>query len=384
VVSEVKMPKLGLTMTKGTIKKWLKNEGDVVKAGEPLLIIETEKITSTVESPASGRLLKILYPPGSTVPVGQVIGYIGEPGEVIPGVPVEKPAAPPKPSVRATPRAKALAEKEGVDLSLVKGSGPEGLITEEDVLRYVQELKVKTTKLGLKVKEVLPMSSLRKTIAERMVSSLREMAQVTLFREENVELLVRLREELLPTIEKETGVRLTYTPMLVKVVAKALKEFPIINSVLEDDQIKIVEEINVGFGVAVDHGLVVPVVKDADKKDLKTVVVECNVLSRKAREGTLTYEEVSGGTFTITNLGMYGVEGFTPIINPPQTAILGVGRIQLKPVVVEGRVEVKPVTVFSLTFDHRVVDGHTAAQFLGKIVEIVTDERKLRDALGIA
>ncbi|MEM4866880.1 MAG: dihydrolipoamide acetyltransferase family protein [Sulfolobales archaeon] len=381
MVTEIRMPKLGLTMTKGVIKEWLKKEGERVEKDEPLFIIETEKITSTVTSPVSGYLLKILARVGSEVPVGQVVAYVGELGESIPGVaPPPTVPAPPAPKVRATPRAKALAQKEGIDLSLVKGTGPEGLITEEDVLRYIRETRAKT-KLGLKVKEVIPLTSLRKTIAERMTTSLRDMAQVTLFREESVELVVKLKNELDPIIYRETGLKLTYTPIFIKIVAEALKRFPLVNSTLEDDAIKIIDEINVGFAVAVDHGLIVPVVRNADVKDLKTIVVEVNELIRKAREGKLTLDEVQCGTFTITNLGMYGIDGFTPIINPPQVAILGIGRIVNKPVFIGDKLVSKPMAVFSLTFDHRVIDGHTAAQFLDTIIRIMQSEEDLRKVL---
>ncbi len=399
MVTEVRMPKLGLTMTKGTIKKWLKSEGDAVRKGEPLLIIETEKITSTIEAPASGYLIKIVAQAGSTVPVGNLIAYIGEMGEQIPSITaapevvptqvapappervVARPAAPAR--VRATPRARALAEKEGIDLSQVAGSGPGGLITEDDVLKYIEGIKART-KLGLRVKKSIPLTPLRATIAERMSESLRTMAQVTIMREEDVSKLIKLREELQPVIEKEVGIRLTYTPMLIKAVAEVLKEHPLINSTLEDNEIKVIDEINVGFAVAVDHGLVVPVIKNADKKSLKDIVIECNELARKAREGTLSLDDVSGGTFTITNLGMYGVDGFTPIINPPQVAILGVGRIISKPAVVDGRVDVRPLCTFSLTFDHRVIDGHTAAQFLDGLIKLLGNETALREVLRVS
>ncbi|MEM1982854.1 MAG: dihydrolipoamide acetyltransferase family protein [Sulfolobales archaeon] len=397
MVIEVKMPKLGLTMTKGTIKKWLKTEGDRVGKGEPLFVIETEKISSTVESPATGYLLKILAQAGVTLPVGALVAYIGELGEPVPGIAlptevvtqakhVEKPPevvstpAPPV-RVRATPRARALAEKEGIDLTLIKGSGPSGLIIEEDVIKYLQETKART-KAGLRVREVIPLTTLRRTIAERMGESLRTMAQVTLTREEIVDNIIKARSELLQQIEKETSVRLTYTPILIKVVAEAIKKFPIINSVLEEDAIKVIDEVNIGFAVAVDHGLLVPVVKEADKKKLKDIVIICNELARKARDGQLSLDDVTGATFTVTNLGMYGVDAFTPIINPPQIAILGVGRFIPKPVVINDKVAIANTCVFSLTFDHRVVDGHTAAQFLNEFISLIIDESKLRAVLS--
>jgi pyruvate dehydrogenase E2 component (dihydrolipoamide acetyltransferase) len=234
----------------------------------------------------------------------------------------------------------------------------------------------------VRVREVIQLTSLRMTIAERMTESLRTMAQVTICREEVVDNVVKIREELLPLIEKEVGIRLTYTPILIKLVAEVLKEFPIINSTLEDNMIKVIDEINIGFAVAVDHGLIVPVVKEADKKSLKEAVIICNELTRKTRERRLSIEDVSG-TFTIINLGIYGIDAFTPIINPPQIAILGVGRFVQKPVVQEGRVNITTVCTFSLTFDHRVVDGHTAAQFLDKLVSLIKDESRLRAVLSV-
>ncbi len=395
MVVEVKIPKLGLTMTKGTVKKWLKAEGDRVSRGEPLLVIETEKITSTVEAPATGYLLKIVVQAGTTAPVGSTVAYIGELGEAVPeAIPtVTLPAKPemmpeavrpPTPSVpvkvRATPRARALAEKEGVDLTLIKGSGPGGLIVEEDVVKYLQEVKGRT-KLGLRVMKEIPLTPLRSTIADRMSESLRIMAQVTIVREEVVDNIIKVRDELKEMVERETGVRLTYTPIFIKLAAEAIRKSPIINSTFEDNVIKVIDEVNIGFAVAVDHGLVVPVVKEADKKRLKDVVVECSELARRAREGTLTLEDVSGGTFTITNLGMYGVDAFTPIINPPQVAILGIGRFIAKPVVIDGKVVIANTCTFSLTFDHRVIDGHTAAHFLNELVSLIIDESKLRAVL---
>lgn len=229
------------------------------------------------------------------------------------------------------------------------------------------------------IRERIELTPLRRIIAERMHSSAVSTARVTLMRESIVEGLVRFREEEGPKIERVAGVKLTYTDIIVKVIAAILRSHPLLNSSLAGDYIEVYDDINIGVAVAIDHGLVVPVIKHADKKSLVEISRELKTLADKARKGTLTFEDVSGGTFTVSNLGMYGVDSFTPIINPPQTAILGVGRIQLKPAVVGD--ELKPLRMawLSLTFDHRVIDGHTAAEFLRDLSQILESEERVRE-----
>jgi len=395
---EVVMPKLGLTMTKGRIVEWKKKEGDKVKAGEVIAIGETEKITFEIKAPVEGILLKIYVPEKAIVPVGQVIAYIGEPGETPPSLPevplvtapqvtVPQAIKPPEtkpaevkpaevPAVRATPRARRLALEKGIDLSTIKGSGPGGLILEEDVLREI-ERREKYTTTGIRVKEVIPLSPMREVIAKRMVESLQTMAQVTLMTKAVVDGLVDIRDEIL----KERGLRVTYTHLLVKIVATLLRKHPLLNATLEGDKIKVLDEINIGIAVAIDHGLIVPVIKSADKKSLEEIAKEADELARRAREGALTPDEVSGGTFTITNLGMYNVDCFTPIINPPEVAILGVGRIYKEPVVIGDELKIANVMCLSLTFDHRVIDGHTAAMFLKDLADVLSSKEKLKGVI---
>lgn len=223
----------------------------------------------------------------------------------------------------------------------------------------------------LRVKERVEFSPLRRIIAERMVESLKIAAQVTLMVEAVVDGLVEFRRVEGPTLEREHGIKVTYTDILVKIVASLLKKHPILNSSLKEDYIEVYEDVNVGVAVALDHGLIVPVVKNADKKSLIEISGEIKELAEKARTGTLTFDDVTGGTFTISNLGMYGVDSFTPIINTPQTAILGVGRIVLKPVIRGDVVDRANIAWLSLTFDHRVMDGHTAALFLQDLSKIL-------------
>ncbi len=397
MVSTVFMPKLGLVMKKGTIISWVKKEGEMVQTGEKLAIMETEKVTAEIAAPANGTLLRILAPAKTSVAVGQPIAFIGEVGEPLPElvspvtaaqpsaqtkeVPTSLPLSPqPEQRLRATPKAKRLAKEKGVDLAQMKGTGPIGMISEDDVLTYIEQMR-STSKSGLKVKEVRELSPTRSNIAERMTSSLQTMAQVTLTFEADASELVKAREANQSEIETKTGTHLSYTDLLVKVVARTLVEHPIMNSTLEDDRIKILEEINVGVAVASERGLTVPVIRAADEKSLAEITDAIKDFAERAREDRLEFEEVTGGTFTITNLGMTAVEAFTPIINPPQSAILGVGRIVNKPTAIDARVEVRPRMTFSLTFDHRVVDGYTAGEFLRSMVQIIESAHMLEEAL---
>ncbi|ACP54796.1 dihydrolipoamide acetyltransferase family protein [Saccharolobus islandicus] len=391
---EVLMPKLGLTMTKGKIVQWKKKEGDRVQEGEDLVIIETEKITTTVKAAASGILLKIYAKEGEEVLVGQIIAYIGEIGEKPPslstkptlvseqqqGQPTRIEEAKATSEVRASPRARRLAKEKGIDLVKIKGTGPGGMITEDDVIRELENIEkgVKFTATGLRVKEVIPMTAIRQEISRRMVQSLQTMAQVTLNIEINANSLVKIKNE----VESKYSMKITYTDVLVKVVAKLIRSHPFLNATLEGDQIKIIEDVNIGIAVALDQGLIVPVIRNADIKPITEIVKESHELADKARENKLNPDEVTGGTFTISNLGMYDIDSFTPIINPPQTAILGVGRIRKAPVVIGDNISIGYVMWLSLTFDHRVLDGHTAAKFLKELTEILEDENRLRAFLS--
>ncbi|MGQ9726487.1 MAG: dihydrolipoamide acetyltransferase family protein [Candidatus Bathycorpusculaceae bacterium] len=355
MVSKVVMPKLSLTMKEGTIGKWYKREGETVEKGEPIVEVISEKATYDLEAPASGILRKIFVEEGVDAPVNAVVAVITAPNEPFSETEIPKPSEEKEKPVLASPAAKRLAKEHGVDLSLVKGTGPEGRIVEKDVRKFLEE----TGGVQPKVKEVIPLSGFRKTSAERVSTSFRTAPHSTIVMEVDVSKARELYEKL----------HVSYTAIIVEVVAKALVEHPLLNSTLEGDQIKIFEDVNVGVAVATEQGLVVPVIRNADKKSLKEIDAVISDLTEKARNGKLAKEDVSGGTFTITNLGMYGVEFFTPIINPPEAAILGVGRIKEKPVVIDGEIETKPFILLSLSYDHRIVDGAPAAEFLGKVKE---------------
>lgn len=363
------MPRLSLAMKEGTVIQWFKKEGDTVKKGEPLVEVLSEKATYEVEAPASGVLRKILAEEGMDVPVAGTLGLITAPDEELPEIEVakappaveaEEAVAVPERKVKerierriiASPAAKRLAREHGIDLTQIRGSGPDGRIVEEDVRRLTEEMKIMP-----RVREVIPLTGIRKTAAERVSLSARTAPQSTITMEVDMSNAAELRGR----------VGVSYTDMLVKAVAKALTEHPIINSTLEKGQIKIFSDINIGVAVATEMGLIVPVIRDANEKSLTEISSTSKELVEKAKQSKLAKEELTGGTFTITNLGMYGVDVFTPIINPPETAILGVGRVAEKPVVVEEKMVVRPVMQLSLTFDHRVVDGAPAAEFLQKV-----------------
>ena len=363
------MPRLSLTMKEGTVVQWFKKEGDMVKKGEPLVEVLSEKATYEVEAPASGVLRKILAQEGTDVPVAGTLGIITAPDEELPEieaiaaatrvkaeeavvVPERKPDERIEERIIASPAAKRLAREHGVDLTQVRGTGPEGRIVEEDVRSLIEEVKITP-----RVREVIPLTGMKKTAAERVSLSARTAPQSTITMEVDMSNAVKLRER----------VHVSYTDMLVKTVAKASAEHPIMNSTLEKGKIKVFADINVGVAVATERGLIVPVIHNADKKTLEDIALVSKELIEKAKQGRLTKEELTGGTFTITNLGMYGVDVFTPIVNPPETAILGVGRVVERPVVEDKKMVVRPVMRLSLTFDHRVVDGAPAAQFLQKI-----------------
>ena len=358
MVTKVVMPKLSLTMKEGTVGKWYKKEGETVEKDEPIVEIISEKATYDLEAPTSGILRKILIKEDTDASVNAVLAIITSPDEAfseteIPEVPkaveeIEK-------RVLASPSAKRLARVYEIDLSLVKGSGPEGRIVEEDVRKFMEESHEKLPK----IKEIIPLTGFKKTSAERVSASFKTAPHSTIMMEVDVSKAEGLHEKL----------QVSYTAILVEAVAKALVEHAIINSTLDENQIKIFEDVNVGLAVATEYGLVVPVIHNANKKSVKEIDTAIKELTEKARQGKLAKEELTGGTFTVTNLGMYGVEFFTPIINPPEAAILGVGKIAEKPVVVDGKVEVKPIIMLSLSYDHRIVDGAPAAGFLVTVKE---------------
>jgi pyruvate dehydrogenase E2 component (dihydrolipoyllysine-residue acetyltransferase) len=388
---EVVMPKFGLTMQDGIIKRFLKQPGEAVSADEPLFEVETEKVLNEVPSPATGVVAALLFEVEDTVDCGTVIAVIAQPGEDIAQLQARyrSRASAPQPAAAAsptaithsnapvaerraiTPIARRLAAELNVDLARITGSGPGGRVTREDVERAAQAAAVvaaaasKPAVTGTTPPRggTIPMRGIRKTIAERMVQSLHTAAQLTLTTEADVTAATELRAHLGRELD------FTYTDLMIHAAARALRRHPRLNARLSADTIELVDEVNIGMAVALEDGLIVPVVREADRKRLKEIAAETKDLGERARAGRLKLEDVSGGTFTITNLGTYGVDAFTPIINPGEAAILGVGRIIERPLVYRGEIARRFVAMLSLTFDHRMLDGAQAAAFLQTVIE---------------
>ena len=374
--TNVLLPQWGMNMQDGTLVRWLKREQEAVEKGEPLAEIETAKINSELEAPASGVLAHIAVPEGATVDVGALLAIIAAPGEEVVPPPASvqatyastppstlaaqsTPPRPTGPSIQVVPAARRLARQLGIDLNRVRGSGPSGRILEADVQAAVAAL---VQPAG----EVVPLIGVRKVIAERMLESVRTMAQVTLTTEADVTEAVRLRRNLVSRWRPQ-GTRPVALALPIKATARALAENPHLNAVLLNGELHLLKEVNVGFAVALQEGLIVPVVRNADDKSLLDINMEVLDLATRAIRSQLSPEEVAGATFTITDLRAFDIDAFTPIIDPPQMAILGVGRVLEKPVVYQGEVSKRSMMALSLTFDHRATDGAPAGRLLQAI-----------------
>ncbi len=391
----IMIPKLGQVTIEATLVEWKAKEGDWVEKGSVVLEIETEKIKSDIEAEASG-FLHILVEEGVKAPVGRVVGLIAEtreelealqkepPREIFTAVgevekmPAEAREAKPEPGehIRVSPVARKMAEEHMIDITEIVGTGPGGRIVREDIEKAIaaKEKAGVTPEVyqGKRVKATIPLKGMRQAIAEHMHRSLAESAQLTAMGEIDMTELIKLRQGLLAR-EDVSGARITYTDMFVFAVAKVLKEKPMVNSSLIGNEIKLWEDINIGVAVALEEGLIVPVVKNADQKSIVEISKSVRTLAEKAREGKLMPDEVTGGTFTITNLGAAGA-GWrfeTAIINPPETAILGTGGITDRAVVRDGQIVIRPIMTYSFTYDHRVIDGTLAVQFMARVIELL-------------
>jgi pyruvate dehydrogenase E2 component (dihydrolipoamide acetyltransferase) len=426
VAVEIVMPRMGLTMEEGTVVAWLKLENQPVTAGEPLLEIETDKSTIEIESPADGVLGKILTGPGMTVPVGQVIGYLIKDGESAPATAVlaDLDHMPPRktqdragktkaspaartlagrlgveladitgtgPSGRvvawnvqayseqlatktqavkkASPVAKRMAEELAIDLSTVEGTGPSGRITRADVERSVQAIPPPPP--AARSGEITPLTRSQKIMAERMSASFRSAPHFYLHVEVDMRGLVALRQKLGPRLEERYGVHLTFTDLLVKYCALVLRLHPKVMAQWSEQGLVQPGDVNVGIAMDTSSGLIVPVIPQADQLGLVEISRQRQELSERAQAGRLLPQDLELGVLTISNLGMFGIDWFDAILNPPQAAILAVGRIKERAIVSEGSVISAPVMNLSLSVDHRVLDGATAARFLGKLVELI-------------
>jgi len=395
MANEVKLPRLGQGMESGSIVKWLKSEGDQVAKGEPLFEIDTDKVTQEVESDFAGVLLKIALQSGDA-PVGQTIAWIGEQGEEIKDAPKEKPKedkaskddkapkdeAPkdeaPKDEkvsdttgggrIKASPLARRIARERGVDLSAVRGTGPDGRIIAEDVERGESTTRAPAAVPTGEVESV-PLTNIRKTIARRLTAAWEApVFQLTVSAD-----MTRANELIARARESRPDVRVTVTDLLAKLCAVALMRHRDVNVQFADDELLKFPTANVGIAVAAPQGLIVPVLRSVERQSLAELATARGELVGRARENKLTTQDLEGGTFTISNLGMYGIEQFIAVLNPPQAAILAVGATADTPVARGGAVEVRPVMTMTLTVDHRAVDGAAGADFLRTVKQLVED-----------
>jgi len=375
---KIKMPRFGLTMESGFIEKWFKKERDEVKKGEPLLEVSSEKITNEVVSPASGILLKIIGKEKEEIKVGTVIAIIGEEGEKIEeikekvepekiteaveteetapgrGAPSER-----RRRIKASPLAKKIAREKNLDLSQIRGTGPGGRIEKKDVLTYLSSVSEK--KVEFKIEKL---SSLRRTIAERLSKSFHTAVTLTNTTEVDFTEFKKLMKEN----------KVSITSGLIFVLSKVLKELNKFNAHFDSDKKELIifNDINIGIAVDTEKGLMVPVLKKADKLSLKIINEQIKELAGKARKGIISEDDIKGSTFTLTNLGMMRTEIFTPVINPPEVAILGMGRIIRKPAVTdENKISIRELAYLSLSYDHRIIDGADAAKFLEKLAKLI-------------
>jgi pyruvate dehydrogenase E2 component (dihydrolipoamide acetyltransferase) len=391
MASEVKLPRLGQGMESGTVTKWLKNEGDAVAKGEPLYEIDTDKVTQEVESDFAGVLLKIALREGEA-PVGQTIAFIGEPGEEVaaPSEPEPEPApqpekvsaaavsdapvaAPPAPAtsngrVKASPLARRLARERGIDIATLRGTGPDGRIVARDV-EGAQAAPAAPAAVPSGDIESIPLTNIRKTIARRLTAAW----QAPVFQLTVTADMTRANELVARARELNPDVRITVTDLLAKVCAQALMRHRDVNVQYSEDALLRFPNANVGIAVAAPQGLIVPVVRGVERLSLAEVAVARGDIVGRARDNKLTAQDLEDGTFTISNLGMFGIEQFVAVLNPPQAAILAVGATVDTPVARDGAVEIRPLLTLTLTVDHRAVDGAEGADFLRTVKTFVED-----------
>jgi 2-oxoglutarate dehydrogenase E2 component (dihydrolipoamide succinyltransferase) len=428
-MTAIKVPPLGESIVEATVSRWLKNEGDAVAAGDTLVELETDKITVEVPALAAGVLAKRARNEGDVVKVDELLGELSEGAAAAPSAPAPAiatspaaasppPSAPapsaasaasapapaaapaaapasaaPAPEVRASPAAQRVAAEQGVNLAAVPGTGRGGVVSKPDVIEHVAAGSPAASAAAAPTPAAAPspvapprpavpageretrerMTTRRKRIAENLLLSQSSTATLTTFNEIDMSAVSAVRERLKEKVEKEHGVKLSFMPFFVKATTMALKTYPIVNAQIDGDSIIYKHYVNMGIAVASDAGLVVPNVKDADRKGMIEVSRDIGAIAKKARDGKLTMEDLTGGTFTITNGGVFGSLVSTPIINFPQVGILGLHKTQDRPIAVSGQVVIRPMMYVALSYDHRVIDGQQAVLFLVRVKELMED-----------
>lgn len=405
--TEIVVPELGESVVEATVGEWRVKVGDPVKIGDIVVELETDKVDVEVGATAAGVIADILQPAGSDVKIGDVLGNIDANGTaVVPGKAAPKAeeiATVPEKSAendRATPVARRMAEAEGIDLSQVSGSGTGGRVTKQDITARVEPKQTPAAETPAPRPEVAPrpmpsptpqpvpsmtsgreervrMSRRRRTIAQRLVEAQQTAAMLTTFNEVDMGAVMDLRSRRQEAFVKRYGIKLGFTSFFVKAVIGGLKAFPRLNAEIQDDEIVLKHYYDIGIAVGAEEGLVVPVIRDADRKSFAQIEIDVRDFAEKSRNGTLSLEDLRGGTFTITNGGVFGSMLSTPILNPPQVGILGLHNIQERPVVRDGEIVIRSMMYLALSYDHRIVDGREAVQFLVRVKQLIEEPEAL-------
>ena len=393
MAKDLVVPTLGESVTEATVSKWLKQVGDSVKADEPVVELETDKVSVSVPSSETGILSEIRIQAGTTVNVGAVLGSVGagtasaskkEPAKASESIKVSEPVKSKTVEVLTSkkeilsPAVKRIVEEKRIDINTISGSGRDGRILKGDLLESMglpsSPSKARVTKGD---EERVKMTRLRSTIAKRLKEAQNNAAMLTTFNEVDMSRIIEMRAEYKDGFQKRYGVKLGFMSFFVRSCVEALKAFPIINAEIQQDEIVYKNYYNIGVAVGTEKGLVVPVVRDADELSFADIEKQIIALGEKAKTGQLSIEELQGGTFTITNGGIYGSMLSTPILNPPQSGVLGMHNIVQRAVVVDGKVEVRPIMYLALSYDHRIIDGKDAVSFLVRVKEYLEDPRRL-------
>lgn len=406
MTAEIRVPTLGESVTEVTVARWIKKVGDAVKQDEALVELETDKVTQEIYATASGVLAEITVPEGGTAEVGALLGVLAEAG----AAPAPKPAAPaavtssapsaPAPAPvaaqaagdaleRSGPAARKLAEEKGVDAANLSATGKDGRVTKGDVLAASPAPAASVAPPAPAVasppsvaapggrEQRVKMTRLRKRIAERLKDAQNTAAILTTFNEVDMTNILAIREQFKDGFEKKHGVKLGFMSFFAKAALAALKEIPAVNASIEGDELVYKNYYDIGVAVGTESGLVVPVVRDADLMSFAQIEKKIGEFGKKARDGKLTLDELSGGTFTISNGGVYGSLLSTPILNPPQSAILGMHKTQKRPVVIGDKIEIRPMMYLALSYDHRIIDGREAVTFLVRVKDGIEDPQRL-------
>ncbi len=418
MATEIVVPTLGESVTEATVGKWFKKPGDAVKADEALAELETDKVTLEVNSPVAGVVSEIVVKEGETVAVGAILGSIAEGSAAAQAAPASKPAKAPQPKTETpgsppvqfapqpasrspnadalAPSVRRLAEEHKIDLATVPGAGKDGRVTKGDILAVIeggaspfggvsfpkpQPASAPAPRPFAPAAEAreerVRMTKLRQTIARRLKEAQNAAAMLTTFNEVDMSTIIEVRNRYKDLFERKHGVKLGFMGFFVKACIQALHEIPTVNAEIDGQDIIYKNYYHIGIAVGTERGLVVPVVRDADRKDIAEIEQEIAGFGRRARDGKLSLEEMQGGTFTISNGGVYGSLMSTPILNAPQSGILGMHKIQERPMVVGGKIEVRPMMYLALSYDHRLVDGKEAVTFLVRVKESLEDPQRL-------